>query len=271
MTAPTSRPSADPREALYDSDSIETLACFVEGALIAAEANEARVALAPSTVRRILAALRDRAPDHPDPGSRAMPGREEIANAIWDHVDITEHSPCCSMLCGVDEAVNAILALFPAPQKPELVRPTEPGVSDGLVERLRAERCDHSSACDKLFDQAADHIASLNATIAELKARLVGAKLEPMFPIMGGPKIPWSLIAPCEAQAQRNHSQSLKRLAERGGLDMGEAVAVMSGKSYREIQQPDTESFLDFIAERKARAVRRATASILDTETGHGR
>ena len=47
-----------------------------------------------------------------------------------------------------------------------------------------------------------------------------------MFPIMGSPKgcpneIPWSALN--EEWAQRNHSQSLARLAERGGLDVKEA------------------------------------------------
>ncbi len=45
--------------------------------------------------------------------------------------------------------------------------------------------------------------------------------------------IPWEIIAPHEAQAQRNHSQSLQRLAERGGLSPCEAVAVIEDEDYR--------------------------------------
>ena len=41
---------------------------------------------------------------------------------------------------------------------------------------------------------------------------------ETPFPIQDGPTIPWSVIAPHEAQCQKNHGQSLERLAERGGL-----------------------------------------------------
>jgi hypothetical protein len=44
--------------------------------------------------------------------------------------------------------------------------------------------------------------------------------------------VPWSLIAPHEAQAQRNHSQSLERLAERGGLGSCEAVAVLEDRRW---------------------------------------
>lgn len=44
--------------------------------------------------------------------------------------------------------------------------------------------------------------------------------------------IPWKMIEPCEAQAQRNHDQSLTRLAERGGLSPVEAYAVLRGIPY---------------------------------------
>jgi hypothetical protein len=54
------------------------------------------------------------------------------------------------------------------------------------------------------------------------------------FPILrGGASIPWGLIAPHEAQAQRNHGQSLKRLAERGGLSASEAVAVLENRPWQ--------------------------------------
>lgn len=44
--------------------------------------------------------------------------------------------------------------------------------------------------------------------------------------------LPWDMIAPHEKQALRNHSQTLKRLAERGGLSAGEALAVLEGYSW---------------------------------------
>jgi hypothetical protein len=51
------------------------------------------------------------------------------------------------------------------------------------------------------------------------------------FPIMAGnciARVPWAFIAPHEGQAQRNHSQTLDRLAQRGGLDPDEALRVIS-------------------------------------------
>lgn len=41
--------------------------------------------------------------------------------------------------------------------------------------------------------------------------------------------VPWSLVKPHEKQAQANHGQSLKRLAERGGLSPAELVHLLNG------------------------------------------
>lgn len=56
-----------------------------------------------------------------------------------------------------------------------------------------------------------------------------------MFPILGdGFSIPWDLIEMYELQAIKNHSQSLERLAQRGGLGSDEMLAVIHGISWRE-------------------------------------
>lgn len=55
---------------------------------------------------------------------------------------------------------------------------------------------------------------------------------ERRFPIQGGPSIPWRMIMPHEAQAKSNHDQTLERLAERGGLSPGEALAVLDNMSW---------------------------------------
>lgn len=44
---------------------------------------------------------------------------------------------------------------------------------------------------------------------------------------------PWPVITPHALQVQRNHGQSLKRLAERGGLSVSEIVAVLEDRSWR--------------------------------------
>lgn len=58
---------------------------------------------------------------------------------------------------------------------------------------------------------------------------------EPMFPILGDPiikAIPWAVLTPHEKQAVRNHSQSLRALASRGGLDVTEAVWIIRDHEY---------------------------------------
>ena len=46
------------------------------------------------------------------------------------------------------------------------------------------------------------------------------------------PSVDFLTVEPYEAQAQRNHGQTLQRLSERGGLAPDELVAVMEGRSW---------------------------------------
>lgn len=57
--------------------------------------------------------------------------------------------------------------------------------------------------------------------------------------------IPWSAIAPFENYAKRNHSQTLERLAERGGLSPVEAYCVIHGISdWRTVDRSDAVNFV---------------------------
>jgi hypothetical protein len=49
------------------------------------------------------------------------------------------------------------------------------------------------------------------------------------------PSIPWGLIAPHEAQARENHSQSLTGLNGRGGLSACEAVAIIEDRRWEKM------------------------------------
>lgn len=52
---------------------------------------------------------------------------------------------------------------------------------------------------------------------------------------LGCPRtVPWDFLRPHEQQALDNHSQSLHKLAERGGLGPAEMLAIVEGKSARE-------------------------------------
>jgi hypothetical protein len=50
--------------------------------------------------------------------------------------------------------------------------------------------------------------------------------------------LPWSMIEPHERQAIKNHSQTLARLAERGGLAPCEACAILDDREYRDMAPP---------------------------------
>ncbi|MCV6795810.1 hypothetical protein OII43_07085 [Achromobacter ruhlandii] len=45
-------------------------------------------------------------------------------------------------------------------------------------------------------------------------------------------EIPFAMIEPHEAQAKRNHGQSLNRLADRGGLAVPEALDILEGRPW---------------------------------------
>lgn len=52
--------------------------------------------------------------------------------------------------------------------------------------------------------------------------------------------VPWSLLAPHEAQAMENHGdQTLERLAQRGGLSVREIWAVVHGRRWPDVPSED--------------------------------
>jgi hypothetical protein len=62
--------------------------------------------------------------------------------------------------------------------------------------------------------------------------------------------IPWALIAPHEKQAQRNHYQTLERLAERGGLSAREALAVIEDRPFGDcLEDEEAELMLASLAQ----------------------
>lgn len=88
-------------------------------------------------------------------------------------------------------------------------------------------------------------IEELADRLAAIQAQGGGVDAEPrMFPIMGWRPIPWSVLEPREDWAQRNHSQSLFTLAQRGGLSPSEAVAVIEGRRWHRMDKAEAEKRL---------------------------
>ena len=63
------------------------------------------------------------------------------------------------------------------------------------------------------------------------------------FPILksNGATIPWESIATHEAQALRNHGQSLEKLASRGGLSWCEALAVLRDSKFTAMPEEEAK------------------------------
>ena len=51
--------------------------------------------------------------------------------------------------------------------------------------------------------------------------------------------VPWMLLAPHEEWARNNHSQTLERLAERGGLGPDEMMAILEHRRWRSMPMLD--------------------------------
>jgi len=68
---------------------------------------------------------------------------------------------------------------------------------------------------------------------------------------LGCPRnVPWALLAPHEDWARANHDQSLGRLAQRGGLDPTEMVAILERRKWRMMGLPDAVARLrEFVAQ----------------------
>lgn len=87
-----------------------------------------------------------------------------------------------------------------------------------------------------LANHAAWCVQSAQAALAAANARAATAEVRAdenrLFPCLDGPAIPWSVIAPHQAQARANHGQTLEALASRGGLGVVEMVAVLEDKRF---------------------------------------
>ena len=68
--------------------------------------------------------------------------------------------------------------------------------------------------------------------------------------------VPWEFVAPHDSQAQRNHSQTLARLAERGGLSLCELLAVLTDRDYEQLR-PDEQRDAEQIVRRMMQEAKR--------------
>lgn len=97
---------------------------------------------------------------------------------------------------------------------------TGPDIPDGVPLKCDLERIAESG------DVTVGDLRQLAEALSESSA---SSEKPRMFPIQNGPDIPWSVIAPFEKQAQRQHSQTLERLAQRGGLSVCEVISILEG------------------------------------------
>lgn len=87
--------------------------------------------------------------------------------------------------------------------------------------------------CGECQDRLTDELSTLRDRLAAAEAERDALRDKArMFPVLDEARysVPWNLVVPYEAQAQRNHEQSLEKLASRGGLSSVELIAVIEGR-----------------------------------------
>lgn len=92
---------------------------------------------------------------------------------------------------------------------------------------------------DKSLDEAIKALEEIQkyrtiGTPEECRAAMILMKKNAAkkFLIMGSAMIPWEVLEPHEPQAITNHGQTLQKLASRGGLDWGEAAAILEDRRF---------------------------------------
>ncbi len=103
--------------------------------------------------------------------------------------------------------------------------------------RCNTETC-YLSHIEKLESQ----LAAATARASELEKELARFKSR-RFPVLGGGMtVPWLMVAPCAPQAYENHSQTLERLAERGGLCWTELLCVLECRRWNDARELSEEA-----------------------------
>lgn len=78
------------------------------------------------------------------------------------------------------------------------------------------------------YDELVEICDGLKIETDRLRAGRAKRDQERKFPCQGGPDVPYAVMAPHESMMQRNHSQTVERLSERGGLSPCEAWMVVN-------------------------------------------
>lgn len=101
----------------------------------------------------------------------------------------------------------------------------------------KCSRCGQQMTMTPVCNSCIDRIG--REVTAEIKTESLSGDAPPSledwnrrFPIQDGPSIPWVVIQPHEAQAKKNHGQTLEELAKRGGLGRAELYCVMMGQEW---------------------------------------
>ncbi len=106
---------------------------------------------------------------------------------------------------------------------------------------------------DRLLELARALEILLRRTHKTLMGRvLVDNRQFPIIAASGRFTIPWAVIAPFEDVCKANHAASLERVAERGGLSIGEAIDVLKGQKWATTKHATVDDLLSLVRQRES-------------------
>lgn len=121
------------------------------------------------------------------------------------------------------------------------------------------------------LQQATERVSELRLELQRVRQQLADNRL---YPALDGPAVPWSIVAPHEAQAKTNHDQTLKELAGRGGLSAGEMVAVLEDRKWRRMPDGEANATIHRIVRERSQpqlaAALKVATEALKNARGHG-
>ena len=104
---------------------------------------------------------------------------------------------------------------------------------------LSDQRLEVDIECDKeIVKGCLSLLAELETTIdRKVKLEAEVGRIKKPYPIQNGSSVPWEVMAPHNAISLTNHSQTIERIAERGGFGPAEAYCIVNDLKWREMEE----------------------------------
>lgn len=162
-----------------------------------------------------------------------MKTKEEWLNEMKN--ECAHGEPCTPMLERISMIQNDALEGAMLPN--ELVEENDRLLAENSNLQSMIDKCAEWSSLPSKIISLQDELDRLRADNARLVGEVESICKPKMYPIQKGPSVPWEVMVPHESRCQKNHGQSIKRIAERGGFSSGEAYCIVNNLDWYEMEK----------------------------------